>query len=69
MPEAQAWKQMSWFYHQELLVTALYMLEPWEQTVFNSMLVCIGGDGIAHRICLHASANHNDAALLKNCSM
>uniref|UniRef100_G1TPU7 Serine palmitoyltransferase small subunit A n=1 Tax=Oryctolagus cuniculus TaxID=9986 RepID=G1TPU7_RABIT len=26
-----------------LLVTALYMLEPWERTVFNSMLVSVVG--------------------------
>jgi hypothetical protein len=39
MALARAWRQMSWFYYQYLLVTALYMLEPWEQTVFNSVLV------------------------------
>ncbi|XP_053450676.1 serine palmitoyltransferase small subunit A [Nycticebus coucang] len=39
----RAWKQMSWFYYQYLLVTALYMLEPWERTVFNSMLVSVVG--------------------------
>lgn len=43
MALARAWKQMSWFYYQYLLVTALYMLEPWERTVFNSMLVPIVG--------------------------
>ncbi|KAL6066462.1 hypothetical protein STEG23_028667 [Scotinomys teguina] len=35
MALARAWKQMSWFYYQYLLVTALYMLEPWERTVFT----------------------------------
>ncbi|GAB5572786.1 serine palmitoyltransferase small subunit A [Prionailurus iriomotensis] len=35
MALARAWKQMSWFYYQYLLVTALYMLEPWERTVFR----------------------------------
>lgn len=35
MALARAWKQMSWFYYQYLLVTALYMLEPWERTVFS----------------------------------
>uniref|UniRef100_A0A8D2CTJ6 Small subunit of serine palmitoyltransferase A n=1 Tax=Sciurus vulgaris TaxID=55149 RepID=A0A8D2CTJ6_SCIVU len=40
---AQAWKQMSWFYYQYLLVTALYMLEPWEWTAFHSKLVSIVG--------------------------
>ncbi|XP_073495190.1 serine palmitoyltransferase small subunit A [Phyllobates terribilis] len=39
----RAWKQMSWLYYQYLLVTALYMLEPWERTIFNSMLVSIIG--------------------------
>ncbi|XP_036906146.1 serine palmitoyltransferase small subunit A [Sturnira hondurensis] len=43
MALARAWKQMSWFYYQYLLVTSLYMLEPWERTVFNSMLVSIVG--------------------------
>lgn len=35
MALARAWKQMSWFYYQYLLVTSLYMLEPWERTVFS----------------------------------
>lgn len=35
MALSRAWKQMSWFYYQYLLVTALYMLEPWERTVFS----------------------------------
>lgn len=35
MALARAWKQMSWLYYQYLLVTALYMLEPWERTVFS----------------------------------
>lgn len=35
MALARAWKRMSWFYYQYLLVTALYMLEPWERTVFS----------------------------------
>ncbi|KAI1237769.1 hypothetical protein IHE44_0013855 [Lamprotornis superbus] len=43
MALGSAWKQMSWLYYQYLLVTALYMLEPWERTVFNSMLVSIVG--------------------------
>lgn len=30
---------MSWFYYQYLLVTALYMLEPWERTVFSILCV------------------------------
>ncbi|XP_029454797.1 serine palmitoyltransferase small subunit A [Rhinatrema bivittatum] len=42
-PLSRAWKQMSWLYYQYLLVTALYMLEPWERTVFNSILVSIVG--------------------------
>ncbi|XP_006875455.1 PREDICTED: serine palmitoyltransferase small subunit A-like [Chrysochloris asiatica] len=43
MALARAWKQMSWFFYQYLLVTAFYMLEPWERTVFNSMLVSVVG--------------------------
>ncbi|XP_032159250.1 serine palmitoyltransferase small subunit A-like [Mustela erminea] len=43
MALAWAWKQMSWFYYQYLLVTVLCMLEPWERTVFNSVLVLIMG--------------------------
>uniref|UniRef100_A0A8V5G2M4 Uncharacterized protein n=2 Tax=Melopsittacus undulatus TaxID=13146 RepID=A0A8V5G2M4_MELUD len=43
MALGSAWKQMSWLYYQYLLITALYMLEPWERTVFNSMLVSIIG--------------------------
>ncbi|XP_067895418.1 serine palmitoyltransferase small subunit A isoform X2 [Heterodontus francisci] len=38
-----AWKQMSWLYYQYLLVTALYMLEPWERTIFNSLLISVVG--------------------------
>ncbi|XP_030415165.1 serine palmitoyltransferase small subunit A [Gopherus evgoodei] len=38
-----AWGRVSWLYYQYLLVTALYMLEPWERTIFNSMLVSIVG--------------------------
>lgn len=47
MSLARAWKQMSWFYYQYLLVTALYMLEPWERTVFSILcgLACWPGGG------------------------
>nr|XP_031309424.1 serine palmitoyltransferase small subunit A [Camelus dromedarius] len=46
-----AWRGWRWrgreadilVHYQYLLVTALYMLEPWERTVFNSMLVSIMG--------------------------
>ncbi|OCT68740.1 hypothetical protein XELAEV_18040028mg [Xenopus laevis] len=31
----RAWNHVSWLYYQYLLVTALYMLEPWERTVFS----------------------------------
>jgi hypothetical protein len=44
MALARAWRQMSWFYYQYLLVTALYMLEPWERTVF-SILPGLRGPG------------------------
>lgn len=40
MALGDCWKQLSWFYYQYLLVTALYMLEPWERTVF-SILFCV----------------------------
>ncbi|KAG6936791.1 serine palmitoyltransferase small subunit A [Chelydra serpentina] len=43
MALGSAWGRVSWLYYQYLLVTALYMLEPWERTVFNSMLVSIVG--------------------------
>lgn len=38
MALGSAWKRMSWLYYQYLLVTALYMLEPWERTVFSILL-------------------------------
>ncbi|XP_051723631.1 serine palmitoyltransferase small subunit A [Ctenopharyngodon idella] len=41
MALGDAWKQLSWFYYQYLLVTALYMLEPWERTIFNSLLITV----------------------------
>ncbi|XP_069065205.1 serine palmitoyltransferase small subunit A [Pleurodeles waltl] len=40
---SRAWGRLSWIYYQYLLVTALYMLEPWERTIFNSMLVSVVG--------------------------
>ncbi|XP_067336040.1 serine palmitoyltransferase small subunit A [Channa argus] len=43
MALSDCWKQLSWFYYQYLLVTALYMLEPWERTVFNSLLISVAG--------------------------
>lgn len=43
MALGDCWKHLSWFYYQYLLVTALYMLEPWERTVFNSLLVSVAG--------------------------
>lgn len=32
---------LGWVYLQYLLVTALYMLEPWERTIFNIIAVCL----------------------------
>ncbi|XP_078058699.1 serine palmitoyltransferase small subunit B [Mustelus asterias] len=32
---------LSWLYYQYLLVTCSYVLEPWEQTIFNSFLFII----------------------------
>uniref|UniRef100_A0A8C2KUQ0 Serine palmitoyltransferase, small subunit A n=1 Tax=Cyprinus carpio TaxID=7962 RepID=A0A8C2KUQ0_CYPCA len=46
MALGDAWKQLSWFYYQYLLVTALYMLEPWERTIFNSLLVTVAAMAI-----------------------
>ncbi|POI23312.1 hypothetical protein CIB84_012940 [Bambusicola thoracicus] len=43
MALGSAWKQMSWLYYQYLLVTALYMLEPWERTVFSILLPAARG--------------------------
>ncbi|XP_037342082.2 serine palmitoyltransferase small subunit A [Pungitius pungitius] len=43
MALGDCWKQLSWFYYQYLLVTALYMLEPWERTLFNSLLISVAG--------------------------
>lgn len=48
MALGSAWKRMSWLYYQYLLVTALYMLEPWERTVF-SILLPAGPGGCARR--------------------
>ncbi|XP_054470415.1 serine palmitoyltransferase small subunit A [Anoplopoma fimbria] len=39
----RCWDRLTWFYYQYLLVTALYMLEPWERTVFNSLLISVAG--------------------------
>uniref|UniRef100_A0A4W5RH51 Serine palmitoyltransferase, small subunit A n=1 Tax=Hucho hucho TaxID=62062 RepID=A0A4W5RH51_9TELE len=38
-----AWKKISWLYYQYILVTALYMLEPWERAIFNSILISVAG--------------------------
>lgn len=46
MALGDCWKQLSWFYYQYLLVTALYMLEPWERTVFNSLLISVAAMAI-----------------------
>ncbi|XP_064809483.1 serine palmitoyltransferase small subunit A [Oncorhynchus masou masou] len=35
------WKKISWLYYQYILVTALYMLEPWERAIFNSILISV----------------------------
>ncbi|XP_007886803.1 serine palmitoyltransferase small subunit B [Callorhinchus milii] len=32
---------LSWLYYQYLLITCSYVLEPWEQTIFNSFLFTI----------------------------
>jgi len=30
-----------WIYFQYLLITGLYMLEPWERTIFNVLLLAM----------------------------
>ncbi|CAJ0941385.1 unnamed protein product [Ranitomeya imitator] len=56
----RAWKQMSWLYYQYLLVTALYMLEPWERTIFSILISMqegwgtTGGSTAAGRVCSRA---------------
>lgn len=29
---------MAWLYYQYLLITGIYVLEPWEKSIFNSVL-------------------------------
>ncbi|XP_023662888.1 serine palmitoyltransferase small subunit B [Paramormyrops kingsleyae] len=29
---------LHWLYYQYLLITSIYVLEPWEQTLFNTVL-------------------------------
>ncbi|ROL49821.1 serine palmitoyltransferase small subunit B isoform X1 [Megalobrama amblycephala] len=29
---------MGWLYYQYLLITGIYVLEPWEQSIFNTVL-------------------------------
>ncbi|XP_055736989.1 serine palmitoyltransferase small subunit B-like [Salvelinus fontinalis] len=29
---------LGWLYYQYLLITGIYVLEPWEQSIFNSVL-------------------------------
>lgn len=31
-------ENMGWLYYQYLLITGIYVLEPWEQFVFNTVL-------------------------------
>ncbi|XP_028650304.1 serine palmitoyltransferase small subunit B [Erpetoichthys calabaricus] len=32
---------ISWLYYQYLLVTCSYVLEPWEQSIFNTVLLTV----------------------------
>ncbi|XP_012989245.1 serine palmitoyltransferase small subunit B [Esox lucius] len=32
---------LGWLYYQYLLITSIYVLEPWEQSIFNSVLFSI----------------------------
>ncbi|XP_003339556.1 serine palmitoyltransferase small subunit A-like [Monodelphis domestica] len=43
MTLGKAWQQLSWLYYQYLILTSICILEPWERTVFHSMLVSIVG--------------------------
>lgn len=45
----RAWKQMSWLYYQYLLVTALYMLEPWERTIFSILFSVLARPSVGCR--------------------
>uniref|UniRef100_A0A4W5MWZ2 Uncharacterized protein n=1 Tax=Hucho hucho TaxID=62062 RepID=A0A4W5MWZ2_9TELE len=40
------WKKISWLCYQYILVTALYMLKPWERTIFNSILISVAGRAV-----------------------
>ncbi|KAK2184350.1 hypothetical protein NP493_269g00015 [Ridgeia piscesae] len=37
----RCWAFLEFWYYQYLLHTALYMLESWERTLFNSLLVAV----------------------------
>ena len=32
------WEYLAWLYYQYLLITGIYVLEPWEKSIFNSIL-------------------------------
>ncbi|KAK0131611.1 Serine palmitoyltransferase small subunit B [Merluccius polli] len=32
---------VAWLYYQYLLVTGIYVLEPWEKSIFNSILISV----------------------------
>ncbi|XP_053564996.1 serine palmitoyltransferase small subunit B [Bombina bombina] len=32
---------LSWLYYQYLLITCSYVLEPWEQSIFNTVLLTV----------------------------
>ncbi|CAL8353534.1 unnamed protein product [Lota lota] len=34
-------ENLAWLYFQYLLVTGLYVLEPWEKSIFNSVLLSV----------------------------
>jgi len=56
MSLGDCWKQLSWFYYQYLLVTALYMLEPWERTVFSILYYFRRANGLTLANFSHMSA-------------
>ncbi|XP_040049628.1 serine palmitoyltransferase small subunit B [Gasterosteus aculeatus] len=35
------WEYLAWLYYQYLLITGIYVLEPWEKSIFNSVLFSV----------------------------
>ena len=41
-----------WLYYQYLLITCSYALEPWEQSMFHTIMVTVFCNGGVHSLCL-----------------